>query len=115
MDIFFADFFCVVNLSEKHGIWMGIWTIYKKSKSVFVAKRFLSPANKIAILNIVREQGFSPAGNCLPAVSLQIFVNFFVNDKTCLTLYVICKFSLLTKSLSKIFNIFLNKYYPNIA
>ena len=29
---FFADFFCVVNLSEKHGIWMGIWTIYKKAK-----------------------------------------------------------------------------------
>lgn len=75
MDIFFADFFCVVNLSEKH----GIWTIYKKSKSVFVAKRFLSPANKIAILNIVREQGFSPAGNCLPAVSLQIFVNYSKN------------------------------------
>ena len=69
----------MVNLSEKYGIWMGIWTIYKKSKSVFVAKRFLSPANKIAILNIVREQGFSPAGNCLSAVSLQIFVNYSKN------------------------------------
>lgn len=67
MDIFFADFFCVVNLSEKHGIWMGIWTIYKKSKSVFVAKRFLSQENEIAKLSIMREQGVQS--------SKQLFVN----------------------------------------
>lgn len=30
--IFFLRIFFVVNLSEKHGIWIGIWTIYKKAK-----------------------------------------------------------------------------------
>lgn len=88
----------------------------QKNKATLVAKRFLPQENEIARLNIMREQVVgSPTVNLLPAVSLQVFVNFFVNDKTCLTLYVICKFSLLTKSLSKIFNIFLDKYYPNIA
>lgn len=108
MDIFLRIFLCM----KFSGIQIRIWLVY----SALVAKRFLPQENEIAKLSIMREQVVgSPTVNLLPAVSLQVFVNFFVNDKTCLTLYVICKFSLLTKSLSKIFNIFLDKYYPNIA
>lgn len=113
---FFADFFLCGEFVGKTRNLDGNLDYIQKSKAALVAKRFLPHENEIARLNIMRERvGFSPTVNLLPAVSLQVFVNFFVNDKTCLTLYVICKFSLLTKSLSKIFNIFLNKYYPNIA
>lgn len=116
MWIFFCGFFLCGEFVGKTRNLDGNLDYIQKSKAALVAKRFLPHENEIARLNIMRERvGFSPTVNLLPAVSLQVFVNFFVNDKTCLTLYVICKFSLLTKSLSKIFNIFLNKYYPNIA
>ena len=77
---FFCGFFLCGEFVGKTRNLDGNLGYIQKSKSVFVAKRFLSPANKIAILNIVREQGFSPAGNCLPAVSLQIFVNYSRNQ-----------------------------------
>lgn len=38
--IFFCGFFCVVNLSKKHGIWMGIWTIYKKANLYLLPSGF---------------------------------------------------------------------------
>ena len=43
---FFCGFFCVVNLSEKHGIWIGIWTIYKKAKLHLLPSGFCSMKTK---------------------------------------------------------------------
>lgn len=105
MDIFLRIFLCM----KFSGIQIRIWLVY----NALVAKRFLPHENEIAKLSIMREQGVQSSRQFIAGCKVTGFVNFFVNDKTCLTLYVICKFSLLTKSLFKIFNVFLNKYYKH--